>query len=1610
MVLAYLYCCNPSKNIFKDETAKQDIKADEIEDESISYEKLDKTVFLTGKTESGDITSAEVKDAVLTVGSLDTEVFTLVYPNGESAQVSIGEDAITEFYLADGSVTTVKIIDKAVTTAKLSDGSVTNVKILNGAITSGKIADGTIITQDLADGSVTESKIANGSVTNSKLADGAVTTSKISNFSVTSDKLAEASVTTSKIFDLSITAAKIATGTITGTQIASDGSVMKSLSAGSGITVTNNDDGTWTITDSSGGQGDVVIGPDSAQTDTTTNSTLHLNKTGASGNLLELEVSSTDQFVVDYSGIVTTGEWQATALASAYITSALTGKTYNGLTLTSAVDGFTIAGGTTSRTLTVSSSDVNLNQSLETTDSPTFAGATLTGFSGVVKSTAGVLSGSADIEDLNNVDVTGLSDNDYLQYDSGTTTWKPVAFTGAPADATYLTNSSNATLTNELVVSSLPSNLTIAGDDNASRTITLGQDTTFTDVVNIIGTFQINSTALTSTATELNTLDGYTGNVADFNIISGGASAGVTATEFQYLNGVTSAIQIQIDSKLSLDGTDTMTGNLNVGDNNITNVGDIALDSLTADATGITINSTTDLANGVDLTYNAGATALITNGVIQASAVEDKFLRNDGDDSTTGTITMDSLKIQDIDDSNTLQFVWNENDTSDRIINLLVDSGNRSLTLQGDLTVESASLLNQDLTTDASPTFNTLNATTITDGTASMTGGAITSATYNGLTITASGDTFNLTRGGASLDLASNVTANLDTNLTVNTTAVTLNQSLQTTDSVTFNGLSNSDANITNVGDIALDTISSDAGGSIAINPTTSLSVDLGTSAGNDFTIDTNSFVVEGDTGNVGIGTASPDTNLGINYGTGENPFKISFAGTAGTDWLSGWGKRIQVIIENTGTELTNHPVELILDAATLIAAGDMESDGADIRLTSDDGVTELDHWYSSTDMDSSEASIWVEVPTLPAGDDAIVYLYYDNIGASSTANGSDTFSFFDDFDDASVSSIWTATTAAGGTVTEHDGILDIDNPAGGTSYVKSTSFTVNPTTEKYIYSSRTDLQSSGDWTSGVSMFYDNNNTLDAIYYEQGVGPSDTLRYTRTRIGGPGTDGTEINAGAGYSIGRIFANAGTYSGYINGETSASGVAYTVNQEHNFEMGKWDGGAANPVVMYVDWAFAAEYDSDVSYEMRPVTSSSQDMIVVEDTGYMGIGTDVPDYLMDINQSGIISSDIRSLNVSNSMTSTTDNQDIYGGYFSVSGNSTGDNAASYGLYAESTGTNTGSGAINYGIYAVASGASGNIAGYFNGDIKVIDNITTERVADGNDYIRINSGDTNQSIEMHSRISGGNPYIDFSNTNSDFDIRIQQGSSGTTAFLEIEPYTGAESTGGWIEVIGSYNKQVGATNKDLYIDNAGTIGYVSSSIRYKDNISDIADTSWLYGLRPVNFNYKSDETDTNQYGLIAEEVEAINPDFVFYNYDGQVEGVSYSKFTAVLINEIQNLNDRLLEVEEKTEFPNIEVTNKLTAKDIEVTRQIVTEDIVVHGHIVGNEDTRGEVIVPAGETEVEYVFDEPYATKPIVVASPLDDPKTRYWIETYIDKFIINIAEPVDVDVRFNWMSQE
>ena len=59
-------------------------------------------------------------------------------------------------------------------------------------------------------------------------------------------------------------------------------------------------------------------------------------------------------------------------------------------------------------------------------------------------------------------------------------------------------------------------------------------------------------------------------------------------------------------------------------------------------------------------------------------------------------------------------------------------------------------------------------------------------------------------------------------------------------------------------------------------------------------------------------------------------------------------------------------------------------------------------------------------------------------------------------------------------------------------------------------------------------------------------------------------------------------------------------------------------------------------------------------------------------------------------------------------------------------------------------------------------------------------------------------------------------------------------------------------------------------------------------ILALKPVTFHYKSDATNSPQFGLIAEEVAQVDPDLVVRDNDGEIYTVRYDAVNAMLLNE--------------------------------------------------------------------------------------------------------------------------
>jgi hypothetical protein len=106
-----------------------------------------------------------------------------------------------------------------------------------------------------------------------------------------------------------------------------------------------------------------------------------------------------------------------------------------------------------------------------------------------------------------------------------------------------------------------------------------------------------------------------------------------------------------------------------------------------------------------------------------------------------------------------------------------------------------------------------------------------------------------------------------------------------------------------------------------------------------------------------------------------------------------------------------------------------------------------------------------------------------------------------------------------------------------------------------------------------------------------------------------------------------------------------------------------------------------------------------------------------------------------------------------------------------------------------------------------------------------------------------------------------------------------------------IASIFGQLSSNGAPVFVNAAGKLATTQSSRRFKDDIKPMDETSeTLFSLKPVTFRYKKeiDPVGTSQFGLVAEEVEKVNPDLVVRDKEGKPYSVRYDQVNAMLLNE--------------------------------------------------------------------------------------------------------------------------
>jgi hypothetical protein len=236
-------------------------------------------------------------------------------------------------------------------------------------------------------------------------------------------------------------------------------------------------------------------------------------------------------------------------------------------------------------------------------------------------------------------------------------------------------------------------------------------------------------------------------------------------------------------------------------------------------------------------------------------------------------------------------------------------------------------------------------------------------------------------------------------------------------------------------------------------------------------------------------------------------------------------------------------------------------------------------------------------------------------------------------------------------------------------------------------------------------------------------------------------------------------------------------------------------------------------------------------------------------------------------------TTGNQNTANGYGAMLFNTTGNqNTASgyFAVYQNTTGNNN----TGTGYNALLNNTTGN------------QNIALGNFAGSN----LTTGDNNIDI-------GNQGVAAEANT-----IRI--GAQGTQTKTFIAGITGA-----------------GVTGVAVKVNAAGQLGTAPSSARFKQNIKDMGGASnALCALRPVTFRYKQelDPEGVQQFGLVAEEVEKVNPALIARDADGKPYTVRYDAVNMMLLNEFLKEHRRVEEL--KSEVAALTASVKEQASQIQ------------------------------------------------------------------------------------------
>lgn len=213
---------------------------------------------------------------------------------------------------------------------------------------------------------------------------------------------------------------------------------------------------------------------------------------------------------------------------------------------------------------------------------------------------------------------------------------------------------------------------------------------------------------------------------------------------------------------------------------------------------------------------------------------------------------------------------------------------------------------------------------------------------------------------------------------------------------------------------------------------------------------------------------------------------------------------------------------------------------------------------------------------------------------------------------------------------------------------------------------------------------------------------------------------------------------------------------------------------------------------------------------------------------------------------------------------------------------------------------------------------------------------------------------------------------------------------------------------------VDTSGAGGWsCSSDERLKENIVKLdGGLDTIMQLRGVTYNFKSNPDGDAIAGFVAQEVEKILPGIVATGADGY-KSLNKDGLIPYLVSAIQDQQKQIDTLKNPAGGVSVDVLKTLAdSKAVEFGGDVtVNGSVIIKGTLAGNANTRGTVVIPAGQTSGGYSFTTAYSKTPNIVVSPSSDTGGRYWLKSKsASGFTVELEAAQATDVKFDWQAQE